>query len=95
MTNSEDSQISKAYITRWRTTCGRIRSVADKKPFVVVFACAREILGVAPPEDTIGAVAVTLVTDPALGVTQVRFPAVSPDNNSPLEAGFSGGKIKL
>ena len=43
-----------------------VKSVEDKYPFTAVVAAGIEIFGVVPPEDTTGAVAVTLETDPAV-----------------------------
>ena len=54
------------------------QSVLDKYPFVVLLACEILIAGVLPPDDEIGAVPVTEVTVPFVGVVQDNEPAVAP-----------------
>ena len=52
------------------------------------------MFGVPPPDDIIGNVAVTLVTAPAVGETQAKFPAPSvPKTSPPAPSVFGNVKV--
>ena len=60
-----------------------VKLAADKYPSTAPVAAAIEMAGVAPPEDTIGAVPVTLVTVPPPSLTQDKTPAPFVFNTCP------------
>ena len=71
-----------------------VLSAALILPAALVVAAEIEMTGAFPPDETIGAVPVTPVTVPDVGVTQLITPAVVALRTCPLLAGAAVGKVR-